>query len=62
MQNKKLKRQFYITLFVAVLFTVNLAKQYIDTGEFPISSLIFTIIVYIALILSAITLKNNKNQ
>lgn len=62
MQVKKLKRQFYITLFVAILFTVSLVKRYIDTGDFPIANTIFTLIVYIALVLSAITLKNYKSK
>lgn len=62
MQEKKLKRQFYITLFVAVLFTANLIKQFIDSGEFPIANTIFTVIVYVALVLSVIALKNSKNK
>lgn len=62
MREKKLKRQFYITLFVAVLFTANLGKRWMDTGELPISNIIFTVIVYIALILSAMTLKQKKNK
>lgn len=62
MKNKKLKRQFYITLFVAVLFTVNFIKQFIDSGTLPIPSLIFTLIVYIALILSIVALKMNNKK
>lgn len=62
MQNQKYKRQFYISLFVSVLFTVNLIKSYINTGELPIGNIIFTIVVYIATILSALTLKNSSKK
>ncbi len=62
MKQNKEKRHFYICLILSVVFTINLVRSYMDTGEIPIPSLIFTIVVYIATILSTYTLKNHKNK
>ena len=62
MQEKKYKRQLYISLFVSVLFTINLVKGYMETEELSMTSLIFTIVVYIATFLSFITLKEYKKK
>ena len=51
------KRHFFICLFISVLFTISLVRTYSNTGELPIGSIIFTVAVYIATILSAFTLK-----
>lgn len=51
------KRHFYICLFISVLFTISLIRTYSNTGELQTGGVIFTVIVYIATILSALTLK-----
>ena len=55
MNERKTKKHFYICLFISVLFTINLVKTYMDTGELTIGNTIFTVVVYIATILAAIT-------
>ncbi len=60
MKENKIKRHFFICLFLSVLFTINLVKSYMNTGSLPIPSAIFTAVVYIATILAAITLKSKK--
>lgn len=62
MQEKKYKRQLYITLFVSVLFTANLIKGYMEAGELSTTSLIFTAVVYIATFLAFITFKDYKKK
>ena len=62
MKRDKEKRHFYICLLLSVVFTINLVRSYMDTGVVPIPSLIFTVVVYIATILSTYTLKNQKNK
>ncbi|RKQ18935.1 hypothetical protein D8M03_04915 [Lysinibacillus endophyticus] len=59
--NKKSKRHFYICLFISVLFTVNIVKNYFNTGKISIGSILVTVVIYIATILAAYTMKNNKN-
>mgnify|MGYP003194508872 FL=1 len=59
--NKKSKRHFYIRLFTSVLFTVNIVKNYFNTGKISIGSILVTVVIYIATILAAYTMKNNKN-
>lgn len=59
MKQNRQRWHFYICLVVAVVFTINLIRSYIDTGDVPIASLIFPIVVYIATILSTYTLISN---
>lgn len=47
MKQNRQRRHFYICLVVAVVFTINLIRSYIDTGDVPIASLFFPIVVYI---------------
>ncbi len=56
------KRHFFICLFISVLFTISLVRTYTNTGEVTIGSIIFTGVVYIATILSALTLKVNPKK
>ncbi|SOC23276.1 hypothetical protein SAMN05880501_11540 [Ureibacillus xyleni] len=58
--NNKSKRHFYICLFISVLFTINLVKNYINTGKVPVGSILVTVVIYIATILAAYTMKNSK--
>ncbi|KGR75692.1 hypothetical protein [Ureibacillus manganicus] len=57
MKRNKQKRHFYICLVISVIFTINLVRSYMDTGEIPMANLIITAAVYIATILSTYTLK-----
>lgn len=62
MKGNKNKRHFYICLFLSVLFTINLIKSYMNTGSLPASSTIFTVVVYIATLLAASTLKGKNTK
>ncbi|RUL50333.1 hypothetical protein [Lysinibacillus antri] len=62
MKDKKTKKHLYICLFISVLFTINLVKTYMDTGELPIGNTIFTVVVYIATILAAITSVGSRKK
>ncbi|MDN4494665.1 hypothetical protein [Ureibacillus aquaedulcis] len=62
MKTRNNKMHFFICLFVSILFTISLIRTYSNTGELPIGSIIFTVVVYIATILSAFTLKANPKK
>ncbi|MDI7743133.1 hypothetical protein QMK38_14110 [Lysinibacillus fusiformis] len=62
MKSRNNKRHFFICLFISVLFTISLVRTYSNTGELPIGSIIFTVVVYIATILSALTLKSKPKK
>ncbi len=62
MKTRSNKKHFYICLFISVLFTISLIRSYSNTGELPIGSVIFTVVVYIATILSALTLKGSPKK
>lgn len=62
MKERKNKRHFYICLFISVLFTINLIRTYSATGELPVGNAIFTGVIYIATILSAMTLINSSKK
>lgn len=62
MKKRNNKRHFFICLFISVLFTISLIRNYSNTGELQIGSIIFTAVVYIATILSALTLKSKPKK
>ena len=62
MKTRNNKRHFFICLFISILFTISLIRTYSNTGELQSGSIILTVVVYIATILSALTLKGNPKK